>query len=347
MNDYLRADPSLQNRIIFLIPRPRQDNYSGLTFQDKLTIRNQRLEDLRQIQELSTLLLFPIAITSFIIGYIVSGKFLEPITKLNTEVDQMTDTTIGRTIPVKIHDEVGTLIQSFNKLSLRLKDSFDSQKRFVQDASHEIKTPLTVIHTNLDTVLDDPTATKEELTEAMKQSLNAVKHLRKLTDYLFTLTMPSQRELKKVNLSKIVNNQTDLLTGFAKEHEVTVSRNISDDLCINGDDYALGQAVKNVIENAIKYSYESKEPNVNVSLEEKNSEIVLKVSDNGKGIPEDALPKIFERFYRIDKSRNSKTGGFGLGLAITKKIVDEHYGTISVASLPGNTIFTLRFKKVS
>ncbi|WKZ30347.1 MAG: ATP-binding protein [Candidatus Dojkabacteria bacterium] len=343
MNDYLQNDPSLNDRIMFIIPRPRNDLFNQLTLEDKLFIRQQRLNDLQQMQELSILLLAPIAITSFVLGYIVSGRFLEPITKLNTEIDQMTDTTIGKTIPVEIQDEVGSLVQSFNKLSLRLKDSFEAQKRFVQDASHEIKTPLTVIQTNLDTVLDDPKATKEELSTAIEQALLAVKHLRKLTDYLLTLTMPSQRSLKKVNVSKITESQIELLKSYAQEYNVRLTQDVEEDLYIKGDSYALEQAIKNVIENAIKYSSEHKDATVIIHAKQENNSVIMTIHDNGKGIPAETLPKIFERFYRVDKSRNSKTGGFGLGLAITKKIVTEHSGTIGAKSEPGNTVFTLTF----
>jgi signal transduction histidine kinase len=329
-------------------------DFSQLQEDERAVVRAIRQNDLERIQTISVYSLFPIALLSFALGYLLSGRFLDPINKLKKNIDTITRTELGKDIPVEIEDEVGGLIMSFNELSHRLKNSFEVQERFVQDASHELKTPLTIIQTNLDTVVDDTNSTKEELNASIKKALNGVKELRTLTNYLLDLTVNQEITLDEINLSKILSNQVNKLKQIATNDHVSLKFDtslIKEDVFVKADEITLGRAMFNIIENAIKYSDKSLpkgESFVRITLEKDKEMAIIKIVDNGIGIPKELQEKIFERFFRIEKSRSKKLGGFGLGLAISKKAIDNLNGNIEVKSKENDTTFTITlplFKK--
>lgn len=356
LNSYLQADPIFHGPIIENSQQTNTSNnqamnpsypndFESLQIEERTRIQEIRMDDLRQIQNLSILAMLPIAIISFLIGYIVSGRFLKPIDDLRRNIDTLSHTDLGREIPVDVEDEVGKLVKSFNELSTRLKESFDTQERFVQDASHEIKTPLTIIQTNLDTILDDKNATTAELQQAMSKSLLGVKSLKNLTDHLLDLTVSQQSPFTTINLSKLLEKEKNRISDFAKLNGVTLQLKLpTKDVFILAQEMSLGRAISNIIDNAIKYRDQELKPGeskVNISLSKVKKTAIIEIWDNGIGIPQDSISKIFDRFYRIEKSRNKKTGGFGLGLSITKKVIQEHRGKISVTSKKNDTIFRI------
>lgn len=344
LNVHFRMDPpiAMTQEIPIQIPQPQNLNFDELPQEEKDRIKNIRVRDLKTIQQISVISLIPLALCSFALGYYVSGNFLNPLTHLKIQIDQLKDKHLGRQLPVQTNDEIGALIESFNDMSIRLKKSFDSQSQFVQDASHELRTPLTVIHTNLDTVLDDPKATPKELREAITGALNGIKNLTRLTNYLLELSRSNQNQRKDSDLGVLINEQFRLLKNLAENEKVALTTELPQDPVIRKiDKLMFGEAIYNLIDNAIKYSKSVKNPVVNVKLQDTNDETLIFVHDNGVGIPKEHQKHIFERFYRIDKSRNKATGGFGLGLAIVKKIVEDHEGRLSVNSKPGDTEFKI------
>lgn len=317
-NPFRRPDP--KRRILFRNLSELQREY----------IRQVRLNDLKEFREKSLISLIPITILSFLAGYYISGRFLSPINHLATRMNKIQTDELGKTIPKNSNDEVGALIDSFNLMSKRLKKSFDLQQRLVQDASHEIKTPLTVIKTSLDTVIDDKDSTKEELRESMQTALNGVKRLKDLTNDLMTLTTPFKVE-EKSNVIKIVKDQVKELKGYAERNNVLIHFKTevdTHDILINK--MQIARAIYNIIHNAVKYSSQSvKKPEVNVEIiksKKDKSKVEILISDNGKGVPEDIKDKIFERFYRGSKSCE----GSGLGLSIAKDIIEFHGGEIKL-----------------
>jgi signal transduction histidine kinase len=313
--------------------------------EERAVVKAIRQNDLDQIRIISLYSLFPIALFSFAIGYLVSGRFLNPINKLKKNIDTLTHTDLGKNIPVEIEDEVGGLIMSFNELSQRLKNSFEVQESFVQDASHELKTPLTIIQTNLDTVIDDPKATQKELKEAINKALNGVKELRTLTNYLLDLTVNQEVEYKKTDINDLISLQVKNLKPIAKKMGVELNWDgLKGDAFVMADELTLGRAIFNIIENAIKYSDKNLngvKPFVKISFEKTQNNAIIKISDNGVGIPKEFQAKIFKRFFRTEKSRNKKLGGFGLGLAISKKTINDLGGKIEVISQKNDTTFTI------
>jgi len=305
-------------------------------------IQDVRKRDLEEIQDFSVLALFPLFLLSFGVGYFVSGRFLFPLKLLQKEVDNLKEKNLGSKVKIHDDDEIGMLANSFNEMSIRLKSSFDAQTQFVQDASHELRTPLTIIHTNLDTAYSDENQNKNELRDSIKNALDGTKRLAKLTSTLLDLTVPSELTFEDVNISKVVHEQLELLENFAKENNVKLIENCPNkNIEIKADRSLFSRALFNLIENAIKYSKDAIEPQVTIQTEQVKDKVHIEIIDNGVGIPEEMQKRIFERFYRIDKSRSRMSGGFGLGLSIVKQIVDEHNWDIDVISKEGFTKFTI------
>lgn len=352
LSDYLRKDPSLVNPLHRTTVEEFRINsgqitiektpFEELTEEERTRIRDIRLGDLEKFQTTSLLALIPFALLSFVLGYLVSGQFLEPLVSLKKEFDLSRADLLGKQIPIQSNDEIGSLIESFNNLSLRLKDSFDSQTLFVQDASHELRTPLTVIQTNLDTVLDDKKASREEMILAIQNALKGIDNLRKLSDSLLDLSLPVKIKTEKVLVNDFVETQVELLKEFSSKNSVSLKFSPSKvNYSISVDKILFARAISNLIENAIKYSKEVEKPEVVVSILQVKNKLQIIIHDNGIGIPENLQTKVFERFYRVDKSRNRRSGGFGLGLAIVKSILVNHGFSISVKSVPGDTSFII------
>lgn len=337
----IRKDPGPPQ---FGIIRTEQTyNFRDFPVEDIEKIREARQNDLKSFQEISILSLFPLAIFSFAIGYFVSGKFLAPLKELKSEIDQSIDEPAGRQILVRSEDEVGQLINSYNEMSARLKKSFDNQKQFVQDASHELKTPLTIIKTNLDIALEDKTASIDQLKIAMNKSSQAVTNLSSLTDGLLTLSKSNVAHKEKIDVNKLLNEQVNILKPYAKKKKVIIKFNSNKkELFLTAGKTNLERALFNIIENGIKYSQNSHNAQVEIKTKATSDSITITVRDNGIGIPKEAQHKIFHRFYRVDKSRNKKIEGFGLGLAIAKKNIEDNNGEISFVSEAGNTVFTIK-----
>lgn len=231
-----------------------------------------------------------------------------------------------------------------NKSIAPIKESFDKQKQFIADASHELKTPLAVISTNVDVLLANDTDTIQNQSKWLLYIQSEVERMGKLTNDLLYLTRMDYSDAKaifsKVNLSDTVESVILTMEAVIFENSIFLDYDIQPDLMVNGNLEQLKQVTIILLDNALKYT----NPNgkVNISLKKNNNNAILSISNTGIGIPPENLPKIFDRFYRVDKSRSRESGGYGLGLAIAKAIVEQHKGRISVASILNDvTTFTV------
>lgn len=295
-------------------------------------LRETRLKDASNVRKASLYSLIPLTILSFISGYFISGKMLQPIEKLNEEIKRKSLENFKEPIEFEdTEDEISKLINSFNTMSFRLGKTFDSQKEFVENASHELKTPLAIIQANIDAALDDDKLTQKELKEILKESKTSIKFMDKLTEDLLLLSV-LEVGIEKIpfNMNDVLKRSVAQLETIAEEKGIKIEMELDSVISkkdFKGNDVLLERAFMNVIENAIKYS-ECKNIQIRSFLMKDGLEV--SIIDDGKGITEKHRKKIFERFYRIDKSRSRKSGGSGLGLAIVKKVVDVHEGEISV-----------------
>ncbi len=304
--------------------------------------RSRYANQLEDIKKYSIYGLFVMAVISLALGYYISGRFLKPLNELNDQIFKLKSNSLGAQIKHPPDNEFGETMNYFNEMSLRLQKAFDQQARFVQDASHELRTPLTILRTNIETVLDDKNASKTDLRNSMGDALSEIDSATILANDLLTLSRPQSKIREPENMSEIINESVAMMKKIANTSNVSIKSTIFDKnipVLINKSEII--RAINNIIYNAITYSANVKSPHVSVTVKQANNTAIITIKDNGIGIPKSDIHKIFDRFYRVDKSRDRKTGGFGLGLPITKKIIIDHQGKITVTSKPGLTEFTI------
>ena len=219
-------------------------------------------------------------------------------------------------------------------------ESFEKQKQFVADASHELKTPLAVIMASSDALESDRNETKwldniKSESERMNKLISSLLDLAKSEEYNDSL------QLENVNLSKLVETSSLAFEGVMFEKGVGLDCNIKDDIHINGDSDKLKQLVSILLDNATHHSF--KNTSVEVDLYKESNTAILEVKNHGEPLPKGDEEKVFERFYRSDEARNRNENRYGLGLAIAKNIVTSHGGKISAESSNGITTFKVIF----
>ncbi len=221
-----------------------------------------------------------------------------------------------------------------------VKESFDKQKQFIADASHELKTPLSVIVASSEALEENPK--EKKWLNNIKEESNRMNLL--ITD-LLELAKTEQKivDLKDGDLSKIVELSTLTFEGKAFESNIKIDYDIEPNIKMRMVENNIKQLVEILLDNGVKHS--KAKSTINISLKENNNQIELLVKNKGEAIPKEEEEKIFERFYRIDKSRNRDSNRYGLGLAIAKNIVLNHNGKISAYSSDGTTTFKVLFKK--
>ena len=221
-----------------------------------------------------------------------------------------------------------------------VKESFDKQKQFIADASHELKTPLSVIVASSEAIDVD-----EKNSKWLKNIEYETNRMNLLISKLLSLAKSEQRKKVRLvnnNLSKIVELSLLTFEGRAYEKDIKFNYDIEDNIFMLMDEDSIKELVEILLDNAIKHS--KKKGTINLSLK-KDGQIILLVENEGEAIPKGEEEKIFERFYRVDKARSRKDNRYGLGLAIAKNIVLLHKGKIKASSMDGITTFQVTFKK--
>jgi heavy metal sensor kinase len=242
------------------------------------------------------------------------------------------------------HDELGRLTQTVNAMIARLERSFTEIRRFTADASHELRTPLTVIRTEAEVALAKP-LDPADYRNLLGSILEECDRLARLTDQLLTLARedagPARAPAEPLDLCAVVGGVVEDLRPLAEARGLQLRAEQNGPVLTHGDALRLRQVFLNVVDNAIKYTPPGGE--VAVRIDRRDREAVVTVRDNGAGIPPEHLPRVFDRFYRVDKARSKAEGGTGLGLSITQSIVAAHGGRVELTSSPGQgTTCTVR-----
>ena len=215
-----------------------------------------------------------------------------------------------------------------------IEDAYERQDRFTSDASHEIRTPLTAMRSEIEVALRDKKLGLKDARNTLESNLEEIIRLEALTEGLLALAKQENNMIQKqkVNLNETTKLATDRVTILAKEKLIKININQSKKHFVYAEPTSLLQAIVILLDNAIKYSPLGSEINISSKNNRTNHEIIVR--DSGSGIPEKDLPRIFDRFYRADKSRAKDTqkNGYGLGLAIAKQIIDSHGGEIKLKS---------------
>ncbi|WP_440114417.1 sensor histidine kinase [Paenibacillus sp. QZ-Y1] len=224
-----------------------------------------------------------------------------------------------------------------NRSITPVKEAFEKQKQFIADASHELKTPLAIIHTNTDVLLANREDTIENQVKWLQYIKSETERMSGLTNDLLYLTqMEDSRSSMihaKFNMSDAVETIILTMEAVIFEKNISLDYSIEPQLMVHGNSEQIKQVIVILLDNAVKYS--GTKGSVNVSLKKQNHEVVLVVSNTGDGIAPEHLDRIFDRFYRTDASRARKHGGHGLGLAIARSIVEQHKGEIYARSVVG------------
>ena len=275
-------------------------------------------------------------------GWWFVSRALRPITHISSTAVKISAGDLSQRINIaETESELGQLAAVLNSTFARLEAAFAQQQQFTSDAAHELRTPVSVMLTQAQTALNRE-RTAPEYRETVETCQRAAQRMRRLIESLLALARldAGQEQMKRLqfDFSKTISDCVEMVKPMAEERGVKIISELSA-LEITGDSERLAQVVTNLLTNAIQYNLPDGE--VRVKLESQSGMAILTVTDKGQGIAPEDLPRVFERFYRADKSRS--TGGNGLGLAISKAVVEAHGGTIEVSSTEdAGTVFTVR-----
>jgi len=321
------TDKSTDNQID-VQPTPLEviDSTEGVLLQDIV---------LRQVQSISLLMAGVTAIIGILGARWITHKALSPVNRLSQMVKDIQVETLNQRLPVDgPPDQVKDLAEAFNQTLERLAQAFEMQGRFVADASHEMRTPLATMRTNLEVLQLDPKATLSDYKEMSVTLTRTLDRLERLSNDLLLLAR-GELEVHKVpvNIEALLTEVVQNLMPFAKEYHVIINMKVQEGAVVLADERLLGIAFGNLIDNGIRYNRSG--GSVEITVFGVDNGLTVQIQDTGEGIPSEELPRIFDRFYRVEKSRTRYRGGAGLGLAICEHIVKLHGGHIKASSTVG------------
>ena len=325
---------------------------------DRVTKIVQIASSLEEVEDaLSTLFLIliiavPLALMIAILGgQFLAHKALKPVDNITQTARMITSQNLNQRIaPLKVKDEISRLIETFNEMISRLDQSFRQVKQFSSDASHELKTPLTILKGEVEVTLRKERSL-QEYQQTLKSNLEEINRMSQIVEDLLLLSRADVEEIglnkEDINLSEIFNEVVTQMDVLATSKRLRLfASNHHQDIHMFGDALRIRELFINLIENGIKYTEQGGAIRVTLSKEydplgrnrsggtegEKEEFVKIVVSDTGIGIAEEDQERIFNRFFRVDKARSREEGGSGLGLSICKWIVEAHQGEIRVES---------------
>ncbi|RPI06284.1 MAG: HAMP domain-containing protein [Ignavibacteriae bacterium] len=276
---------------------------------------------------------------SIIGGWFLAHKSLKPVDELTKTAKEITAQNLNRRLPANVvDDELGRLTEQFNDMISRLQASFDQIQQFSADASHELRTPLTIMRGEIEVAIRNQRLSKS--TRELLMSINdELVRLSSIVESLMILVKSDTGRLvftmQPIALNEFIEQLVEETKMLAETKKIKVKLDLPQPIQINGDAVRLKQLFLNLIDNALKYT--PPRGQVVLTLSKKEGEAILAVKDNGIGIPKKDQAKIFERFYRVERSGEhiDDAGGSGLGLSIAQWITEAHHGSIEVKSREG------------
>lgn len=338
----VRTGPG-QASVAFLVDEDTGQPVSLREVEDDILDKN-----LSRLQFWSILSVVGLAAASGVGGYVLSGMMLRPVRDITDAASEISVTNLSRRINYEgPEDELWALAKTFDSMIERLEASFERQRQLVQDASHELRTPLAAIRTNIEVTEMDPDATIEEYRDLVSTIKTQTDRLTRLSEDLLLLTNgdDARAEREPVAVGALIGEVLRELEPMAATRSVRLVSDASPDIEILTSPDLLYRCVLNLVDNAIKYSGDGSQ--VTVTARRENGRVTIAVADNGVGIDAESLPRVFDRFYRVDKGRSRREGGTGLGLAIVKQLVESLGGDVDVSSqVDVGTTFTVQLPDV-
>ncbi|MCL4507239.1 MAG: HAMP domain-containing histidine kinase [Chloroflexi bacterium] len=288
-------------------------------------------------------------------GYWLAGRIMKPVQIITHTARTISGSDLSRRLRLNGHDELSELADTFDQMLDRLQAGFDRQRQFTADASHELRTPLTIIELEASRALGRPRSPAEYESALMTIKSENELMSRMVNDLLTLARMDAGQTIlhsESLDISDVALDAVDRLTPLARQKHVELVAGDLPEVKVNGDRQFLNQMLTNLVENAIKYSSRSAHPQVHVETghtpgsDGAGDWAWVSVQDNGPGIPAELIPKLYDRFYRVDEARGHedegldepgkpRPSGSGLGLSIVQWIVQSHGGHIDVHSRPG------------
>jgi len=258
----------------------------------------------------------------FVLSFLLMRYILKPIKMLTQSVQQVGSGNLEHRIAVKHKDELADLSLSFNEMTQKIREMIDSREQLLLDVSHELRSPITRIKVALEFLPDG------EKKQSIKDDLLELEAM--ITEILETERLKQTHgslEFKEHNLSALIRN---VVEDFLENPPGINLMAFPDNIFIRMDYERIEMVIKNILDNASKYCRSDSKP-IEIFLLQESEQVIIRIVDDGIGIPQEHIPYLFEPFYRIDKSRSRNTGGYGLGLSLCKRIMDYHNGSINIA----------------
>ena len=277
-------------------------------------------------------------------GWFLAGRALKPVDLITRTAQQISAENLSQRLEVvNPNDEIGRLATTFNTTLARLEDSFIRTRQFSVDVSHELRTPLTILRGETEVGLKW-TREPEEFRQILQSNLEEINRMSGIIEYMLDLSRAEagvlSLDLQELDLKDLLAEQVQSVRLLAREKHVNLVFEGNRSAFVKADEMRLRQVFRNLLDNAVQYTSAGGE--VRLGVDVAGSRVKVSVLDTGIGIPAESLPKIFDRFYRVDKARNRAHGGSGLGLSLAKTFVEAHGGTIEVTSEPGKgSMFTV------
>jgi len=294
-------------------------------------------------------LIFQVGVPAVLLGILggwwLTRRALSPVAELTEAVKKIHESNLREPLPRTGNgDELDRLTGVFNGMLARLDDSFNRTREFTLHASHELKTPLTVLCGETETMLRDESLSAAER-ERAASLLDELRRLARIVDGLTLLARADAGQItlamEPVRLDELVRDNFADAQILAEPHGIKVELQNCEEVTVRGDRHRLRQLLLNLADNAVKYN--QPQGRVTMSLQRAGETAELTIANSGPGIPPESLPRVFDRFFRGDPAHSQTVDGCGLGLSIAKWIVSAHHGTIQIESTPGKlTIVTVR-----
>jgi len=328
---------------VTVVPLSSDQTLGYAAVAEPLSVLEDGLSELRRDLFAGVLLVLLLASAG---GYFLARKSLAPVASMNSQTQRISAENLSARLDVtNPRDELGQLATTINDLLTRLENAFKEQQRFIADASHELRTPLAVLRGETEVALGK-TRTIEEYQQSLSLIQDEAERLSRIVEDLFILARQPINTRAALNKERVSLN--DAVRDCARAAQVLAFRkgvrlkleNDAPSIALNGDEDLIKRMLLNLLDNAVKYTPAGGEISLALVRQNGNAEIVVR--DTGIGIPVEAQPRVFDRFYRVDKARARTMGGAGLGLSIAQWIVEVHGGSINLASTPGHgSTFTI------